>query len=42
MKVRKLSKKLLLIPGTEALDETKPVTKKPPSKKLLIVESDSD
>jgi hypothetical protein len=41
-KVRKLSKKLLLVPGTEALDETKPVTKKPPSKKLLIVESDSD
>jgi hypothetical protein len=43
----KLSKKLLLVPGTEALDEAKPVVKNPsqtikPSKKLLIVESDSD
>ena len=46
-KVRKLSKKLLLVPGTEAIDEPKSVLKKPsqtikPSKKLLIVESDSD
>ena len=46
-KVRKLSKKLLLVPGTEALDEAKPVVKNPsqtikPTKKALIVESDSD
>lgn len=46
-KVRKLSKKLLLVPATEAFDEPKPVTtkaakEKKPAKKLLIVESDSD
>jgi hypothetical protein len=49
-KVRKLSKKLLLIPGTEAVDEEKLIVKEVKSKKetakkpskLLIVESDSE
>ena len=49
-KVRKLSKKLQLVPATEAIDEPKPAVtkqvkeKKPVTKKpsLLIVESDSD
>jgi hypothetical protein len=50
-KVRKLSKKLLLVPATEAVDEPKPVVKskksmpdkkEPSSKKPFIVESSSD
>ena len=53
-KVRKLSKKLLLVAATEAVDETKPVlekekvtkkakeTKPKSSKKLLIIESDDE
>jgi hypothetical protein len=52
-KVRKLSKKIMLIPATEAIDEPKVIiesekktkkTKKEikPTKKLLIVESDED
>jgi hypothetical protein len=51
IKVRKLSKKLQLVPATEAVDEPKPVVtkqakeKKPVAKKpapLMIIESDSD
>jgi hypothetical protein len=53
-KVRKLSKKLLLVAATEAVDEPKPVlekekvtkkakeTKPKASKKLLIIESDDE